>query len=111
MHEMAIADAVLDMALEQAGDRRVARVGMRVGHLRQVVPDSLRFSFELIARDTRADGAELEIDAVPVAVWCGPCGAESRPKAFPLACGQCGTMDVAVTGGDELLIDWIEVEE
>lgn len=110
MHELAIADAVVSMALEQAAGRRVSRVGMRIGYLRQVVPSSLRFGFELIARDTRAEGAELEIEHIPVRVWCEACGTESQAVALPLMCAGCGGWDVAVRSGDEMLVDWIETE-
>ena len=111
MHELAIADAVVSMVLEEAVDRKVARVGMRIGHLRQVVPSALRFSFELVARDTRAEGAALDIDPVPVAIWCDGCATESAPTAFPLTCAQCGTTSVSVMRGDEMSVEWIETEE
>lgn len=111
MHELAIADAVVSMLVEQANGHRVSRVGMRIGHLRQVVPSSLRFSFELVAKDTVVDGAELEIEAVPATVWCARCEMESQPNAFPLTCGRCWTTDVQVTKGEEMLVDWIETEE
>jgi hydrogenase nickel incorporation protein HypA/HybF len=110
MHELAIADAVLSMVLEQAAERRVSKVGMRIGHLRQVVPASLRFSFELISRETMARDAELEIEAIPVRVRCDDCFAESAPTVFPLTCGYCGTMSVSVIEGDEMLVEWIETE-
>jgi len=110
MHELAIADAVLSLVLEQAAERRVSKVGMRIGRLRQVVPSSLRFSFELVARDTVAQNAELEIEAVPVRVRCDDCSADSEPTAFPLTCGHCGTMSVAVAEGNEMLVEWIETE-
>jgi hydrogenase nickel incorporation protein HypA/HybF len=110
MHELSIANAVLAVALEQARDGRIARVGMRIGHLRQISPTALRFSFGLVARDTRADGAALEVEDVPVHVRCDICGAASRPIAFPFGCTHCGALDVAVTAGDEMLIDWIETE-
>jgi hydrogenase nickel incorporation protein HypA/HybF len=110
MHELAIADAVLSVVLDQAADRRVAKVGLRIGHLRQVMPSALRFSFELVARDTTADGAALEIEAVPVGVWCDSCATESAPTSFPLACATCGTLSVAITKGEEMLVDWIETE-
>lgn len=111
MHELAIADAVVSMVLEKARDRKVSRVGMRIGHLRQVVPASLRFGFELVSRDTPVEGAALEIEAVPVALWCEACSAESAASAFPLVCECCGTMNVAVARGDELFVEWIEMEE
>lgn len=111
MHELAIADAVLSLVLEQAPARRVTRVGMRIGHLRQVVPSALRFSFELVASDTAATGAELEIEAIRVGVWCANCATESSPAAFPLVCDRCGTTSVTVLRGDEMLVEWIETED
>jgi hydrogenase nickel incorporation protein HypA/HybF len=111
MHELAIADAVASMILERAETRRVARVGMRIGHLRQVVPASLRFSFALVTHDTCAAGADLEIETVPAAVWCDECGVESAPTSFPLRCDRCGTASVIVRRGDELSVEWIEMEE
>jgi len=111
MHELAIADAVLSMALEQAVGRRRAHRHACVGHLRQIVPSALHFGFELVARETRAEGATLEIEHVPVAVWCDRCGEESGAAALPLLCARCGNMDVAVRRGDELLVEWIETEE
>lgn len=111
MHELAIADAILSVALAEAADRRVARVGLRIGHLRQVVPSSLHFNFELVARNTLAQSAELEIESVPVRVRCEQCSTESRADAFPLACRQCGDLSVAIVQGDEMLVEWIETEE
>lgn len=110
MHELAIADAVVSMLVEQANGRRVSRVGMRIGHLRQVVPASLRFNFELVAKDTVLDGAELEIESVPATVWCARCNLESEPNAFPLVCARCWTTNVQVRKGEEMLVDWIETE-
>lgn len=110
MHELSIADAVLSLVLEQAPCCRVSKVGMRIGHLRQVVPSALQFSFRLVAQETRADGAELEIEPIPVRVWCGRCDATSEPAAFPLLCDRCKTPDVSVVAGDEMLVEWIETE-
>lgn len=111
MHELAIADAVLSIALEHAAERKVSRIGMRVGHLRQVVPSALRFSFALIARDTQADGAILDITAIPVCVWCEACGMECAASSLPLQCIRCASREVVVRRGDEMLVDWIETEE
>ena len=61
MHELSVATAVLNTAVKHAADRPVSVVSMRVGRLRQVVPDSLRFYFEIVARDTVCEDAELEL--------------------------------------------------
>jgi hydrogenase nickel incorporation protein HypA/HybF len=111
MHELSIADAVVTIASRHAAGRRVSRVELRVGHLRQVVPDALEFAFELVAKDTVVEGAVLAMEEVPAQVRCGACGAETVLEAFPAHCGACGGLDVEVVGGDELLVEALELEE
>lgn len=110
MHEMAIAGSVLESVLRHAEGRRVTRVQLKVGHLRQVVPSSLEFGWQLVTRGTPADGAVLGIEHVEARGACRACGVESRQERFPFRCDDCGGFDVEVVGGDELLIDWLEVE-
>ena len=92
-----------------ARGRRVAKVDLRVGHLRQVVPSALAFSFELVAQGSPAEGAELEIKDVEPHGRCRDCGRDGRIAAFPIACLGCGSLDVEVTGGEELLVEALEV--
>lgn len=110
MHEMAIAGSVLDGVLRHAAGRRVTHVQLKVGHLRQVVPASLRFSWELISTDTPAAGSELGMEVVEAAGACRACGEETSQPRFPFQCGGCGSFDLEIVRGDELLIDWLEVE-
>jgi hydrogenase nickel incorporation protein HypA/HybF len=110
MHELSIADGVLGVVLAHAGDRRVTRVEMRVGHLRQAVPSALEFAWELVSQGTAAEGAELVLEHVPAAVRCLDCGAESEQDGFPLCCGRCGGLAVDVVRGEELLVDALDVE-
>lgn len=111
MHELAIADAVVRIACEQAGGRRVAAVELKVGHLRQVVPDALSFAFELVAAGTEAEGAELVIEEVPLAGRCRDCGTEDALAGLPLSCPACGALDVELTAGEELRVEALELEE
>jgi len=105
MHELSVASAVLAVAREHAGDRRLAAVRVEVGHLRQVVPTALAFAFELLA-----PGVELEIVEVPARGSCGACGADTALPAFPLCCERCGSFDVTVVRGEELSVESLEVE-
>jgi hydrogenase nickel incorporation protein HypA/HybF len=82
-----------------------------VGGLRQVVPASLAFAFELVTRGTAAEGAELVIAEVPVAGRCRTCGAEGALPSFPLLCAGCGSADVEVVRGEELLVDALELAD
>ncbi len=111
MHEMSIAGAVLASVLGHADGRRVTRVQLRVGHLRQVVPSALEFSWELITRETAAEGAALGMDIVEARGVCRACGEESVQPSFPMRCPSCGGLGLTVVQGEELSIDWLEVEE
>jgi hydrogenase nickel incorporation protein HypA/HybF len=111
MHELSIADAVVTIASRHAAGRPVTRVDLKVGHLRQVVPDSLQFAFELVSAGTELEGAELVIEEVPAQVSCNACGVEAELKEFPAHCIACGGFDVEVLGGDELLVEALELEE
>jgi len=110
MHELAIAESVVRIVCDHAGDRRVTNVELKVGHLRQVVPDALAFAFELVAQGTVAEGAALEIEEVPAAGRCRACGSETVMTGFPLQCAACGGLDVALERGEELLVDALELE-
>lgn len=110
MHEMSIAGAVLDSVLRHARGRRVTRVGLRVGSMRQVVPSALDFAWQLIREETVAAGAPLELETVAAAVRCRRCTHTTPQPRFPLRCGACGSMGVDVVRGGELEIQWIEVE-
>ena len=111
MHELSIADAIVATAVRHAGGRRVTRVEVKVGRLRQVVPSALEFSFELVAQGTPVEGAELQLEEVPVRVRCLVCAEESGRDEFPLSCRACGALDVEVIAGEELYVEELEVEE
>jgi hydrogenase nickel incorporation protein HypA/HybF len=111
VHELSLADAVVTIAREHARGRPVSAVDVRIGRLRQVVPDALAFAFELVAAGTEVEGAELRVEHIPVRVRCARCGAESEAPEFPLACAECGSVDVEVVAGDELLVESLEIEE
>jgi hydrogenase nickel incorporation protein HypA/HybF len=79
MHELSIALGLIELATEEAsrqGAVRVSRLYLRLGSLSGVVPDALRFSFDLAAEGTPVEGARLEIEEIPVTVQCAACGAE-----------------------------------
>jgi len=89
----------------------VTKVYLKVGHLRQVVPSALAFSFELVAQGTPVEGAELEVQHIPAAGLCRDCGKESRLESFPLQCRACGGFDLEILQGEELFVESLEMEE
>jgi hydrogenase nickel incorporation protein HypA/HybF len=111
LHELSIADSVVQIACQHADGRRVTKVRLKVGHLRQVVPSALAFGFELVAEGTPVEGAELEMKEVPATGRCRDCGAENRLESFPLHCEACGSFDLELLGGEELFVEYLELEE
>jgi hydrogenase nickel incorporation protein HypA/HybF len=111
VHELSIAEAVVDIAARHAGGRPVKVIELKVGHLRQVVPSALEFAFELVAQGTVLEGAELRMEEVAARGACRTCGADTPLPDFPLCCRRCGGFDVEVTRGEELLVDALELDE
>jgi hydrogenase nickel incorporation protein HypA/HybF len=121
MHELAVAQAIVAAAERHADGRPVSVVRVRVGRLRQVVPEYLGFYFEVAAKETLCDGAELEWERVDSRLRCSACGDQWDP-APPSArsgdelivrfrCPACGSADHSVVSGDELVVESIDVTE
>ena len=81
MHELALTSAIVNTAAKHADGRRVRTVSMRVGRLRQVVPETLEFYFEFVARDTVCEGARL-VQEVIEARYAVPVRASSGRSTF-----------------------------
>ena len=108
MHELAIAESVLETITARVGDREVREVRLEVGRLSGVSADSLRFCFSLAAEGTVVSGAALDIVEPPGRGRCSSCGEEFLVLDPFLLCA-CGSADVRVLGGDELRILSVEV--
>lgn len=108
MHELSYGEGVLQAVEQRAAGRAVARVGVRVGCLHRVVPAAFEQSFQLVAAGGVADGATTEVVVVPTQVSCRACGDTGESTDGAMACPRCGSFEVEVTGGDELVLEWIE---
>lgn len=111
MHELALASAIVDAVERHADGRRVLAVNVRVGRLRQVVPESLEFCFGIVARDGLCEGARLVLEIVPAELRCADCGHAWELLTPPFRCPACGGGDVVVERGEEFLVESIEIEE
>jgi hydrogenase nickel incorporation protein HypA/HybF len=108
LHELAIVEGVIDTVTERLPDAKITCVRLEIGALSGVVPDALRFSFELATEGTNLQGADLEIAEVPGRCRCRACGAEFTPGGPVLLCG-CGSADVDVLAGQDLKIASVKV--
>ncbi|CAN5535881.1 hydrogenase maturation nickel metallochaperone HypA [soil metagenome] len=108
MHELALCQAIVDTVERHADGRRVARVEVRIGHFRQVVPDSLQFSWQMITTGTDLADCALAIDHVPAVIECRACGHLTTLELAILLCGKCDSSDVALVSGEEFQIASID---
>lgn len=113
MHELSITEGVLQVVLgaaQQAGGRRITAIDLVIGDLSSIVDDSVQFYFDLISRDTLAEGARLRFRRIPATVTCEDCGQHCDAQ-LPLAphCAACGSPRIHVTGGQQLRVASIEV--
>jgi hydrogenase nickel incorporation protein HypA/HybF len=110
VHELSLCEAIVDLVESRAAGRSVRRVEVRIGYFRQVVPDSLQFSWTVLTEGTWLAGCELVIDHVPAVVRCA-CGAESILDTPILVCSTCASFEVVLICGSEFDVAWIELAE
>jgi len=113
MHEMSIAQSLIDIVQEEMhrhGAVRLRRVRLRIGELSAVVPASLAFCFDVIVEGTPMQGAELEMEQVPLEARCRDCQAEFRVEAFVFECPACAGANTEIIAGRDLSIVDMEVE-
>jgi hydrogenase nickel incorporation protein HypA/HybF len=108
MHELGITQEILAIVSEHAHGGRVRRVVLEIGKLSAILPDSVRFCFELCSEGTAAEGAELEIIETPGSARCRDCGATVSLDR-PLGTCSCGSSDLDWLSGEELRIKEMEV--
>jgi hydrogenase nickel incorporation protein HypA/HybF len=108
MHELALMESVVAEIGDRLGEVRVSTVRLEVGRLAGVVPEALRFCFDVCTRGTSLEGATLEIVELPGRARCAACGAEQVVDSFVVAC-SCGQGDLTVVGGEELRLKNVEV--
>ena len=115
MHEMGIASEIVRIAVESIPEEmagsRVVRVHLRVGKLAAVVSESLRFCFDVVAKETPAEGAELAIQQVAVVAQCNECDHRWEIENTVFSCPRCASGSIEMISGREMDIDSIELEQ
>ncbi|MBV8980605.1 MAG: hydrogenase maturation nickel metallochaperone HypA [Acidimicrobiia bacterium] len=109
MHEIGLCEGVLGVALDAAGGGPVRRVRLRVGRLQGVVPEVFDQAWEMVSEGTPAAGSRVQLVDVAVQVRCRACGQESEADEAPFDCRHCGSPDVEVIAGDELVVEEVEL--
>lgn len=113
MHEMAIAQGILDIVLKTAAEnkaKKVTGIKLLIGKMTQIEPESLAFGFEALSMGSIAEGANLDITIVPLVGKCNSCEQQFPVEKYCFLCPHCNSASVVVVSGRELAVDYLEVE-
>lgn len=111
MHEYGLCESIVGAVERRARGRAVRRVRVRVGALHRVVPPAMDQAFALAAEGTVADGAAVDLITVPVRLHCSACGHVGESTEALALCPACGGAALETSGGDDLVLEWIELAE
>jgi len=112
MHELSIALSMIDEIEEQVRKHENANVRtiyLRIGVLSGVDPEALRFAYELAAEGTPLAEARLEIDSIPLLVFCRQCATAHTPDMQHIFCPRCLTPEQEILEGRELEVRALEL--
>jgi hydrogenase nickel incorporation protein HypA/HybF len=115
MHELSIVEALIGQVvheIERGGHHgRVTRLDLTIGRLSGVSVDSVRFAFQLLAPGTVVERAEIHVDQPKAACVCGECGRRTEIDEIVARCPACHGDRIHIEGGNELLLQTIDLEE
>ncbi|HOW74964.1 MAG TPA: hydrogenase maturation nickel metallochaperone HypA [Candidatus Competibacteraceae bacterium] len=113
MHEMALAESILDIieaTARRQGAVRVREVRLEIGELANVEMTALECALQAALRDSLAEGARIECLVIPGQGLCLTCGETVPLAALYDLCPRCDGYPVQPTSGQELRVKDILVE-
>lgn len=109
---MSLCRSIYRITEQAAAGRAVDVVHLRVGRLRQVVPETLRYCWGLVVAEGSLAGSRLEIEHVPIELSCRDCAARTGvAHELILVCGACGGARCDVVAGEEFLLTSLELRD
>lgn len=113
MHELAVTQNILEIALrhaDNAGAKRIIKLNIVIGQLASFIDDSIQFYWGIIAKDTIAEKANLCFERIPVEFLCQDCNNQYQMNGFEFLCSNCGGKNLKIIKGKEFYLDSIDIE-
>jgi hydrogenase nickel incorporation protein HypA/HybF len=114
MHELAVTENILNIVLKYAKDAqatKVSKIFLVIGDLSSIVDDSIQFYWDIIAKDTIAEGAQLCFTRITTTFECTKCKVRYSPDGESILCPTCGGADIRIISGEEFFLEAIDVEK
>jgi len=113
VHELPVTQSILEISLRRANEVNATRITdlyLVIGQLSSLIDDSIQFYWDIIAKDTIADGAKLHFRRVPAELQCIACSTKFHPEEDDMTCPSCGNIGARIIAGDEFSLEAIDVE-
>jgi len=113
MHELSVTESILEISLRhasQANAKRITHLYLVIGQLASIVDDSVQFYWDIVSKDTIADGAILHFKRLPATLECQECKHRYTPGNNSFSCPSCSSDQVKVISGDEFYMEAIDIE-
>jgi hydrogenase nickel incorporation protein HypA/HybF len=114
MHELAITESILNIAVkhaEQVQAQRVTHLYLVIGRLSSIVDDSVQFYWDVVTEGTLCEGSTLHFERIPAQMHCMNCEKDYTLDGELTLCPECGSAQVKVISGDQFYLDSIEIEK
>jgi hydrogenase nickel incorporation protein HypA/HybF len=113
MHELSVTESILEISLrhgQNAKAKRITNLYLVIGQLASIVDDSVQFYWDIISKETIAEGAILHFKRIPAILLCKECNHQFTPNKGGFECPKCKGSKITIVSGEEFFMEAIDVE-
>ena len=113
MHELAVTQSLLEITLrhaQNANARQVDNLYLVIGQLSSIIDDFVQFYWDIVAKDTIAEGSRLNFRRIDTQMECHDCQQIYTPGDHQFDCPNCGSSQVRILAGEEFYLEAIDVQ-
>jgi hydrogenase nickel incorporation protein HypA/HybF len=114
MHELAVTESILNIAMKHASQeqaKKVTNLYLVIGRLSSIIDDSVQFYWDIVADGTLCEGSTLHFKRIPAEMHCLNCDHQYVLDSELTPCPVCGSMQLKVISGDQFYLDSMEIEK
>ena len=113
MHELSVTEGILKICLDEEKKhnfKKVKNIKIKVGELTGLIPSCISYYFDIVSKNTVAEGAEIKVEKIPVIIYCNDCDYKGELEERKYDCPSCKGNNYKIIGGKEFYLDTMEVE-
>jgi hydrogenase nickel incorporation protein HypA/HybF len=113
MHELSVSENILDIAIRHAENAEASKIRdlhLVIGDLSSIIDDSVQFYWDIITKNTIAEGSTLHFKRLQTILECKNCNQEYQPNGKDLVCPSCGGLQIYIISGNEFFLESINIE-